>query len=192
MTQTDKKDIRAAALARRAAVSAGDREKFAERLALKGVEIARRALARTVAVYWPMRDEADTRYLAHALAYHEFVSALPVMQGRGQPLLFRQWGPRDMLIPGPYGVMEPSRRLREVRPDIVFTPLVAFDRRGGRIGYGGGYYDATLRELRGMKSILAIGVAFATQEVEAIPAEPRDERLDLVITGDELIDCRTD
>jgi 5-formyltetrahydrofolate cyclo-ligase len=187
-----KKSLRAAALARRAVVPPEAREKFAERLALKGVDIARRARVRTVGVYWPMRDEADTTYLAHALAYHEFVVGLPAVQALGTPLLFRKWTSRDALLPGPFGTMEPSRRLPEVRPDILFVPLAAFDRRGHRIGYGGGFYDLTLRELRGMKQILAIGVAFATQEIPGIPFEPHDERLDLVITETDLIDCRVD
>ena len=192
MSDAGKIPLRKQALARRAGVSAEAREAFAERLALSGVEIARRAMVRAVGVYWPLREEADTRHLAHALAYHEFVTALPAVQGRGRPLAFRRWTSRDGLIAGPFDIMEPSRRAAEVRPDILFVPLAAFDRRGHRIGYGGGYYDLTLRELRGMKQILAIGVAFATQEVAEVPVEPHDEPLDLVITESELIDCRTD
>ena len=192
MIPREKIAIRKAALERRAAVETDVREKFAERLALKGVDIARRAIVRTVAAYWPMRAEADTRYLIEALNYHEFVAALPVTQGRGFPLLFRRWTSKDPLIEGDHGVMEPSRRLQEVRPDILFVPLAAFDRRGNRVGYGGGHYDATLRELRSMKRIAAIGVAYATQEVPEIPAEAHDERLDLVITENELIECEPD
>jgi 5-formyltetrahydrofolate cyclo-ligase len=116
---------------------------------------------------------------------------LPVVMGQGLPLLFRKWGPRDLLIEGPYGIMEPSSRLPEVLPDIVFVPLAAFDRRGHRIGYGAGYYDRTLQALRASKAILAIGVAFSVQEVEAIPEDRHDERLDYVITEKEFIACRS-
>ena len=77
-------------------------------------------------------------------------------------------------------------------PDIVFAPLAAFDRRGHRIGFGAGYYDRTLASLRSMKPILAVGTAYSVQEVPAIPEEPHDQRLDLVITETEWIDCRTD
>ena len=192
MDTNGKARLRAGALERRAAIGPEMREAFAERLALKGVEIARRAMTRTVGVYWPMRDEADTKWLVEALAYHDFVAALPAMQGRGRPLLFRKWTRRDALIPGDFGVMEPSRRLPEVRPDLLFVPLAAFDRRGHRLGYGAGYYDATLRDLRAMKPLLAVGVAFAAQEVAEVPAEPHDQPLDLVLTENELIDCRTD
>ncbi len=192
MSHPDKTSLRAAALERRALISPQACETFAERLALKGVEIARRAMVRTVAAYWPMRGEADTRYLLEALAYHEFVAALPAMQGPGLPLLFRKWTSRDVLIEGDFGEMQPSRRLPEVRPDILFVPLAAFDRRGGRIGYGGGYYDRTLAELRAMKRVVAIGVAYATQEVDAIACEAHDERLDYVITETDFIACGTD
>ena len=192
MDTNGKARLRAGALERRAAIAPAAREAFAERLALKGVEIARRAMTRTVGVYWPMRDEADTKWLVEALAYHDFVAALPAMQGRGRPLLFRKWTRRDPLIPGDFWVMEPSRRLLEVLPDLLFVPLAAFDRRGHRLGYGAGYYDATLRDLRAMKPLLAVGVAFAAQEVAEVPAEPHDQPLDLVLTENELIDCRTD
>ena len=192
MDTNGKKRLRAEALERRAAITPEAREAFAGLLALKGVEIARRAITRTVGVYWPMRDEADTQWLIEALAYHDFVVALPAMQGRGLPLVFRKWTRRDPLIPGDFGVMEPSRRLPEVRPDLLFAPLAAFDRRGHRLGYGAGYYDATLRELRAMKPLLAVGVADATQEVAEAPAEPHDQPLDLVLTENELIECRTD
>ena len=92
------------------------------------------------------------------------------------------------MVEGPFGTMEPSRRAAEVRPDLLFVPLAAFDRRGTRLGYGGGYYDATLRELRAMKPVVAVGVGFSTQEVPCIPADLHDENLDLGLTERELID----
>lgn len=181
--------LRKAALERRAAIPAATREAFAGRLATEGVALARRYRVRAVAAYWPMRGEADVSWLVHALAYHEFAAALPCVAGLGEPLVFRQWTSRDPLVPGPYGNMEPSRRLREVRPDILFVPLAAFDRRGHRIGYGGGFYDLTLAELRSLKPILAIGVGFATQEVPEVPAAAHDQRLDMVMTENETIEC---
>ena len=131
--------LRNAALASRAAVTTDVREAFASRLAIEGVALARSMRARTVSAYWPMRDEADVSWLVHALAYHEFVTALPCVAGRGAPLVFRRWTSRDPLVAGPFGTKEPSRRAPEVRPDILFVPLAAFDRRGHRIGFGAGY-----------------------------------------------------
>ncbi len=188
----EKAVLRKAALERRAAVPAPVREAFAGRLALEGVAIARAYRVRTVAAYWPMRFEADATWLVHALAYHEFVAALPCVVGRGAPLVFRRWTSRDPLVPGPLGTQEPSRRLPEARPDILFVPLAAFDRKGHRLGYGGGFYDLTLAELRSMKPVLAIGVGFSTQEIAEAPPGPHDQRLDFVITENELIDCGTD
>ena len=183
--------IREAALARRDALDPEIRDRFAERLALQGVDIARRTLSRTIAAYWPLPGEADTRGLVYALAYHEFVTALPVVIGRDRPLIFRKWAPRDLLVPGPFDVMEPSSRLPEVHPDILFVPMVAFDRRGHRVGFGAGFYDRTLHSLRRMKQVLTIGVAFAAQEAEAIPEDAHDERLDFILTETDMIDCRT-
>lgn len=188
----EKAALRKAALARRADVPVPVREAFAERLALEGVAIARRARARCAGAYWPMRGEADVTWLLHALAYHEFSAALPCVTGRGEPLIFRRWTPRDDLAPGPFGTREPSRRLPEVLPDLLFVPLAAFDRRGNRIGYGAGYYDLTLAALRRMKPVTAVGVGFAVQEIAEAPAEPHDQRLDFVMTETEWIDCGAD
>jgi 5-formyltetrahydrofolate cyclo-ligase len=109
--------------------------------------------------------------------------ALPRAQGRGRPLAFHAWSPGDPLLAGPFEVMEPSPDSPIVRPRILLVPLLAFDRRGGRLGYGAGYYDLALRELRAQRpSPLAIGVAFAAQEVDEVPTGPRDEPLDAVVT----------
>ena len=187
-----KSALRKEALARRNAAEPALREAFATRLALAGVELARKSIVRSVAAFWPLPGEPDVRGLLAALNYHEFASALPVVVGPGHPLLFRKWAPRDLLLEGPYGIMQPSVHLPEILPDIVFVPLAAFDRRGHRIGFGAGYYDRTLEALRAIKPVLAVGTAYSVQEVPAIPEEPHDQRLDLVITETEWIDCRTD
>ncbi len=181
--------LRQAALARRAALSPEQRESFAHDLALRGVEIARRAIAHKVALYWPFGDEADCSQLAHALDYHQFVTALPVVIGAGRPLVFRKWSSRDALIEGPHGILQPAARHPEVIPDLIFVPLVAFDRRGHRLGYGAGYYDRTLQALETVKPPLTVGIAFATQEEPELPNQAHDMRLDLVLTEREIITC---
>ena len=87
------------------------------------------------------------------------------------------------------GLREPSVRLPEGVPDLTFVPLAAFDRRGYRIGYGGGHYDATLAALRMSHPGPAIGIAFSVQEIERVPEEDHDQPLDLILTESELIDC---
>jgi 5-formyltetrahydrofolate cyclo-ligase len=91
---------------------------------------------------------------------------------------------------GVWGIREPRTDAAEVAPDILLVPLAAFDRKGRRIGYGAGYYDMTINRLRGQKAVVAIGIAYAVQEVREVPTTERDARLDLVLTERAVIDCR--
>jgi 5-formyltetrahydrofolate cyclo-ligase len=116
--------------------------------------------------------------------------ALPVVAGRGKPLILRAYAFGDPLISGQWGIREPTAEAPEVTPDVMLVPLAAFDRTGHRIGYGAGYYDMTIAKARARKPVTAIGIAFAAQEIERVPATPRDERLDLVLTECEVIDFR--
>jgi 5-formyltetrahydrofolate cyclo-ligase len=86
--------------------------------------------------------------------------------------------------------MEPPPEAKEVLPDLLFVPLAAFDRKGGRLGYGAGFYDRTLAKLRALKPIKAVGVAFEVQELQDLPQEPHDEPLDYVLTERKLIYCK--
>jgi 5-formyltetrahydrofolate cyclo-ligase family len=112
----------------------------------------------------------------------------PVSPPPCQPLAFRRWSPGDPLSDGPLGLREPPPDAPALDPDLLFVPLAAFDRAGHRLGYGAGYYDATLAA-RAAKRPLAIGLAFSTQEVERVPAEPHDHPLAFVITERETIAC---
>jgi len=138
-----------------------------------------------IAGYWPMGDEMDPRPLMLALASRGHAMALPVTPPRGQPLAFRAWAPGAILRHGPMGTSEPFAG-EELRPDVLLVPLLAFDRAGRRLGYGGGYYDRTLAALLGAK---AIGIAYAGQEMPEVPAGPQDMRLPLIATEDSVIIC---
>jgi 5-formyltetrahydrofolate cyclo-ligase len=102
----------------------------------------------------------------------------------------RAWSFGEPLASGQWGIREPTPDAPEVAPDILIVPLVCFDRAGHRIGYGAGYYDMTIHALRAKKKIVAVGVAFAAQEISKVPSTERDERLDLVLTEREVIDFR--
>jgi 5-formyltetrahydrofolate cyclo-ligase len=115
---------------------------------------------------------------------------LPVIQGRGSPLIMRAWAFGETLGSGVWGIREPKAEAPEVFPDILIVPLLLFDRSGYRLGYGAGYYDMTIARLRAMKPVTAIGLAFAAQEIAEVPKTPRDARLDLVLTEREIIDLR--
>lgn len=140
-----------------------------------------------VAGYWPMRGEIDVLPVLSVLAERGQVTALPVVINRKAPLVFRRWAPGEVLEDGLYGTRHPPAEAGEVRPVCLLVPLLAFDRQGVRLGYGGGFYDRTLAALRAAGPVVAVGVAYAGQEVDALPAEPHDERLDWVITEKEVI-----
>ena len=188
----DKAALRTEVLQRRAAVPFETRCRLAEGLARDGVGIARHGvgIARrgvgtetpVVSVFLSIRGEPDTMPLIEALVAAGMTVALPVTVERARPLRFQAWRPGDPLVTGRYGISEPVSSAREVSPDVLFVPLAAYDRRGFRLGYGAGYYDSSLGALRRSKTVVAVGVAFSIQEVEGVPTEPHDQRLDAVIT----------
>lgn len=143
-----------------------------------------------VSLYHPMPDEMDTKPLAEALLERGFEIALPVTPKKRGPLSFRAFREGDPLKADSFGVMTPLEAALEVRPTLIVAPLLAFTRDGCRLGYGGGYYDRTLAALRAESDILAIGFAFAAQEVEKLPMTATDQRLDWIVTEREAIDAR--
>lgn len=140
-----------------------------------------------VSAYWPMGDEFDVLPALRALEADGWGCCLPVVAQRGGPLVFRAWRTGDLLIDGGFGTSVPTAAAIVVVPRVLLVPLLAFDARGFRLGYGGGYYDRTLAALRRTGDVLAIGVAFAAQEIDQVPCEDFDERLDLIATERGLI-----
>ena len=185
-----KADLRAAALAARDALSPEQRAAAAAAVAGRGLPfpISRGAV---VSGYSPIRSEIDPVPLMRALAAQGARLALPAVMARGKSLAFRAWSAGDRLMLGPLGILEPSPAATELIPDIMLVPLAAFDRAGHRIGYGAGHYDYTLAHLRKLKPIVAIGIAFAVQEIEAVPALPHDVALDYVLTEAQVFDFRS-
>lgn len=189
LPQNLKNEFRAAALARREALSVEQRAGAAEVIAAAALPIELPP-GTIVAGYSPINSELDPFPLMRALALKGAALALPVVIARDHPLIFRNWSPDAGLVRGSYGIFQPSSDEPEVDPDVLLLPLAAFDRAGHRIGYGRGYYDRTLQNLRASKKITVIGLAFAVQEIEAVPRLPHDEQLDCVLTESELIDLR--
>ena len=184
-----KPQLRQAALARRDALPAEARAQAAAAIGARAFPLALSAET-VVSAFWPMRSEIDPAPLMRQLAARGARLALPRVEGRRSPLAFRAYAFGDPLRAGTWGIQEPLSAAALVAPDVLIVPLAAFDRRGHRIGYGAGYYDLSLRQLRARKPIVAVGLGFAVQEISAVPATPHDERLDLVLTERELIDCR--
>jgi 5-formyltetrahydrofolate cyclo-ligase len=139
-----------------------------------------------VSGFWPMGQEMDIRPLLHALherGGHPIV--LPETPKRGNPLIFRLWHPGAVMISERFGTHRPDGEVRD--PDFLLVPLLAFDRRGYRLGYGAGFYDRTLAALPGR---FRLGVAYAAQELDEVPAGPYDARLDAVATERGVIFCK--
>ena len=133
-----------------------------------------------VSGYWPIRTEIDPRPALHDLAgRHPIV--LPVVDGPGRRLSFRHWTPGAAMIAGAFGAAIPADPAGR-EPDVLIVPLLAFDARGYRLGYGGGFYDRTLEDLRAARPTTAIGFAFTAQEIAEVPTEPTDQRLDAIVT----------
>ena len=184
-----KAELRSAALAKRDALPAPMRAAAADAIAARIFPVLVPSGA-VVSGYSPIKSELNPVPLMRRLADVGAQLALPVVQGRGKPLIMRSWSFGAPLVSGVWGIREPAADAPEVFPDIMLVPLAAFDRQGRRIGYGAGYYDMTIARIRAMKPVVAIGLAFAAQEADKIPAEPHDAPLDLVLSERELIDFR--
>jgi 5-formyltetrahydrofolate cyclo-ligase len=185
----DKATLRTRALAARDALSPEQRAAAAESVAARGLPFAAPPGA-VVAGYAPIRSEFDPMPLLRYLADAGARLALPVIEARDQPLQFRSFAIGAALEPGPLGILQPAAAAEALNPDIVLVPLAAFDRSGHRIGYGAGYYDRSLAAFRARKPVIAVGLAFAVQEIDAIPASAHDAALDYVLTDQKAFDLR--
>jgi len=146
-----------------------------------------------VGTYWPFGEEVDSRPLLHHLHDLGHVCAVAAVVARDRPLVFRRWHPGQQFVRGTLGEPAAPPEAPEVKPELLLVPLLAFDRRGYRLGYGGGYFDRTIAVLRaapdmaGVGGVIAVGLAYAAQEVPALPTERHDQRLDWIVTERETI-----
>jgi 5-formyltetrahydrofolate cyclo-ligase len=188
-TDSPKARLREQAFVLRDALPADARAAAAEAIAARPfpVTITARMI---VSGFSPMKTEINPLPLLRKAARLGAGLSLPAIAGRGKPLIMRAYAFGDELARGQWGIREPKADAPEVAPDVLIVPLAAFDRTGHRIGYGAGYYDMTINALRATKKIVAIGIAFAVQEIASVPATERDARLDFVLTEREVIDFR--
>lgn len=172
--------LRIRARAQRAAIATGSKPDAARAAAghfLKGIRLAP---ADIVSAYWPIREELDCRPLLTELMDALQPVCLPVVVGDDQPLDMRLWEQGAPLYPSGFGTLAPSEIAPRVEPDCIVVPLLGFDSRGTRLGYGGGYYDRTLAAMR--KRPVLVGFAFSAQELPLVPREAHDVPLDWVVT----------
>ncbi len=187
----DKQELRARSRALRHGVFEARGEPDAERVAANFLaakeEMGVPPPGAVVAGYWPMGSELDARPLLHQLRAEGYVCALPVVAERNKPLIFRRWRPGMALQKGSLGTRHPATSARTLIPDLLLAPLLAFDGDGYRLGYGGGFYDRTLVELRRRGTVLAVGIAFSIQRVERLPRDNFDQPLDWIVTEESAI-----
>ena len=172
--------LRETAFERRNALDRDWRRQAARSIARQALELPELQDVQPVGGYWPIRSEVDPRPLMEALLARGQDVALS--QIRHPHLSWRGWRPGDVLVHGGFGVSEPGPDAPEVFPQALLVPLAAFDRRGGRLGYGKGHFDRSIAELSSHHPVIAIGLAYAAQEIEEVPREPHDRLLDLIVT----------
>jgi 5-formyltetrahydrofolate cyclo-ligase len=163
-SDSPKARLRQQALARRDALPPAERAAAADSIAARSFPFAFER-GTIISGFSPMKSEINPVPLMRKLADAGAQLALPAIAGRGKPLIMRAWNFGDPLKAGQWGIREPAPDAREVAPDILIVPLAAFDRVGHRIGYGAGYYDMTIAALRVKKRVIAVGIAFAAQEI---------------------------
>ncbi|MFC3086389.1 5-formyltetrahydrofolate cyclo-ligase [Tabrizicola soli] len=165
---------RAEAFARRAAAFAAGQGQAAEILA----DFLAPHRGKALSGYMPMRSEIDP---LPAMAAHQGPVGVPVILEKAAPLRFREWSPGCRLVEGAFRAMIPEEGAW-IEPQVMIVPMLAYDARGYRLGYGGGFYDRTLELLRARGPVLAVGFAFGAQEMAEVPVDGFDQRLDAVVT----------
>ena len=158
-------------------------------LAARGLPIKKSPQQQIISAFHSFGTEVSTFELFDRLVRDGWTTALPIVVAKNTPLVFRKWAPGEPLVSGLWGIQIPPDTAPEVQPDVLLVPLLAFDRKGFRLGYGGGFYDRTLEKLRAVKNVTAIGVAYAGQEVDAVLRNAHDQQLDWIMTDREVIAC---
>jgi len=142
-----------------------------------------------VSGFIPYKSEITTVPMLDQLHRQGWKTCLPVVIAPEEPLVFRGWAPGEPLVPGAWDIPVPPETAAQMLPDVLLVPMLAFDRKGFRLGYGGGFYDRTLEKLRALKRVVAIGVAYHAQMVDEVPSGLHDAPLDYVMTEQETFAC---
>jgi 5-formyltetrahydrofolate cyclo-ligase len=160
--------------------------------AARRLPLSRFGRFRVVAGYWSQGSEMNPRAVMEAIRAIDPVKirlALPAAVDKDSPLAFRLWAPGQPLVPDAYGIPAPPPAAEEVLPNLVIAPLLAFDRKGGRLGQGAGHYDRSLKNLRQLRAVFVLGLAYSGQELDVVPTDAHDQRLDAILTETEYIEA---
>lgn len=182
---TDKNTVRESAKKRRQDLHVNDDGMAARLIAAKIIMLEELDEVKTVAGYVPIHDELDLMVTLKALHAARFPIALPSIVDDEKPLEFRTWDMRTDLKSGPFGTKESTEDV--VAPEVILVPLLAFDEKGGRLGYGGGFYDRTLVKMREENAdLIAVGIAYEGQKIDKVPMDDYDQSLDMIVTEKEI------
>ena len=145
-----------------------------------------------VSLYFPMNNEISPFGFIKYFNLNNFKLTLPVVKAQSRSLLFKEWNLKDKLKRGKLGNLEPFNNVSDFLPQLIIVPMLMFDKNLNRLGYGGGYYDKSINELKThfvgeKKDFVTIGLENSIQETKSISHEPHDERLDFVITEKKLL-----
>lgn len=188
----EKKELRAFAKQRREQAFHKHGPAAGERIASIGVDFATPPAGASFTGFLMIGEEIDPMPLMRRLWQQGHAVGLPVMVGKARPLVFRQWQEGEPLNEVQWGIREPMPDASVIVPDVVLVPLLAFDDRGYRLGYGGGFYDRSIAEIRQTKPVITIGLAYDELKVDAVPHDAYDQRLDWVLTPSGPKSCRVD
>lgn len=184
-----KQQARKAAGAVRARLHKENARGARDALAKTGLEFLGDTGVGTVSGYMAMYSEIDPEALLRGLSANNHKICLPVVERANTPLVFRTWNPGDALIAGVWDIPVPEASAKSVVPDIMLVPLLAFDSQGYRLGYGGGFYDRTIEAIRQAGSVTTIGLAYAGQQVDEVPVDQHDQKLDWILTEKGPVQC---
>ena len=184
-----KRQARAAASKRRAEAHELLKDRAGVMMAARGLPPEIGMATGAVSGFIPYKSEITTIPMLERLHAEGWRTCLPIVIAMEEPLVFRAWAPGEPLVPGAWEIPVPRESAPEVLPDVLLVPMLSFDRRGFRLGYGGGFYDRTLEQLRETKQVVAIGVAYHAQLVEEVPVGLHDAPLDYVMTEQETFAC---
>ena len=184
-----KRKARTAASKRRAEAHEILKDTAGLAMAKRGLPAGLDLAAGIVSGFIPYKSEITTVPMLSRLHRDGWQTCLPIVIAQEEPLIFRAWAPGDPLVPGAWDIPVPVDSAPEVLPDVLLVPMLAFDRKGFRLGYGGGFYDRTLEKLRELKKVVAIGVAYHAQMVGEVPVGIHDAPLDYVMTEQETFAC---
>ena len=158
-----------------------------QKIANKAEEIVKIFKPKVIAGFYPFKHEVNTLPLLGKLFSLGCKLCIPITPTNNKPLKFKEWHPKQVLQKGRFGILEPPKTSRTIQPDLLLVPLLAYDKFGNRLGYGGGFYDRYIEKIEKIKKVIKIGLAFSFQKIKDIPLNQYDKKLDFIITEKEIL-----